>query len=293
MSYFLLKFDTFSTYFKYLIGASCGRGIFITGDLVEIERRISLSEDTWVVEEYVMNPLLWDGFKFDMRIYVAVTSFLPLKVYLHEEGLARLASSPYQPNDNKEGEEKEEEFDVFRHLTNYSINKQNPSFQQPSSKNETNGGKRSLESVWTYLQEVGGDVAGVKEKIRDIVVKTLISIEPAVVSSLLMYLPNSHIRTSPPPNDQPPFTSLKKSCFQLFGFDILLDDEFKAWLLEVNLSPSLNTDSCLDLRVKSKVFNHFILIISFQPTEILFELGGGGFVQFDGDSSPRPFIGGV
>lgn len=43
----------------------------------------------------------------------------------------------------------------------------------------------------------------------------------------------------------------KSNCFELFGFDILIDSDFKPWLVEVNLSPSLATDSILDMQIKS------------------------------------------
>lgn len=49
------------------------------------------------------------------------------------------------------------------------------------------------------------------------------------------------------------FVGHRKNCFELLGFDILVDDQLKAWLLEVNLSPSLNIDSTLDLSIKSEL----------------------------------------
>ena len=57
------------------------------------------------------------GFKFDLRLYVVVTSYDPLRIYLFSEGLARFATVPYDPalRDLR---------DLNMHLTNYSINKE-------------------------------------------------------------------------------------------------------------------------------------------------------------------------
>lgn len=45
----------------------------------------------------------------------------------------------------------------------------------------------------------------------------------------------------------------RQNCFEVFGFDILLDSDLKPWLVEVNLSPSLSSDSPLDLTIKSNL----------------------------------------
>lgn len=96
--------------------SSCqGKGIHIVNDFRDIEGRIS-EDELHIVERYVHNPLLLNKKKFDLRIYVLVTSFNPLKIYVHREGLVRRASEVYDfGNDGYENK--------FSHLTNYSINK--------------------------------------------------------------------------------------------------------------------------------------------------------------------------
>ena len=51
------------------------------------------------------------------------------------------------------------------------------------------------------------------------------------------------------------------NCFELLGFDILVDENFKPWLLEVNLSPSLNTDTHLDFKVKGNLIADLFTLV--------------------------------
>lgn len=93
--------------------SSCGRGIRV----IQGAHRISQTDES-IVSTYIDRPLLIKGKKFDMRMYVVVTSYHPLRVYLYEEGLARFATEDYS-NDPKILRNK------FVHLTNFSVNKRN------------------------------------------------------------------------------------------------------------------------------------------------------------------------
>jgi tubulin polyglutamylase TTLL6/13 len=74
------------------------------------------------VQRYLHKPFLIEGLKFDMRIYVLISGIDPLRIFVYEEGLARFATEQYVPprSDNLEN--------MFMHLTNYAINKNNPNF---------------------------------------------------------------------------------------------------------------------------------------------------------------------
>ena len=73
------------------------------------------------MSQYVSNPHLIDGFKYDLRIYALVTGFDPLKVYLFKEGLVRFATQKYT-NSQKTVDKR------YIHLTNYSVNKKNEDY---------------------------------------------------------------------------------------------------------------------------------------------------------------------
>ena len=70
-------------------------------------------------------PYLLDGLKFDLRLYVLVTSCSPLTVFWHDEGLARFATQQYAAMSEKENTNLRQ----HAHLTNYAINKDSSDFK--------------------------------------------------------------------------------------------------------------------------------------------------------------------
>lgn len=57
----------------------------------------------------------------------------------------------------------------------------------------------------------------------------------------------------------------KKACFEMLGFDVLIDEALKPWLLEVNLSPSLSADAPLDLKIKSCMLADLFTLVGVRP----------------------------
>lgn len=72
------------------VGMSRGRGIELINKIEDI-----VFNEPIVLQKYLLNPLLLNGYKFDMRIYVLVTSINPLEAYVYKEGFARISTERY------------------------------------------------------------------------------------------------------------------------------------------------------------------------------------------------------
>ena len=58
------------------------------------------------------------------------------------------------------------------------------------------------------------------------------------------------------------------NCFELFGFDIMIDNKYKPWLLEVNSSPAMAMDGPADSKVKPDLIKDTLRLIDFEPYEV-------------------------
>ena len=218
-----------------------GRGI----KLIQDPKVLDDYDDYAVAQQYI-DPFLVDGYKFDLRIYVLVTSISPLRIYILDEGMARFCTEPYQkPRSDNLGES-------YSHLTNFSLNKNSESFQANTTEiaPET-GSKRTMTSVFKKIAESGGDVDKVKERIYQIIRLTLISIQPHL---------NLTYHTTVASNDG------RSRCFEILGFDVLIDSSLRPWLIEVNTMPSLTTGSPFDEMLKKNAVLGAMKVINLKPS---------------------------
>ncbi|XP_074044136.1 putative tubulin polyglutamylase TTLL2 isoform X2 [Macrotis lagotis] len=185
-----------------------------------------------VVQKYITNPFLIARYKCDLRIYVCVAGFQPLTIYLYQEGLVRFATEKFDLSNLK---------NICAHLTNSSINKTGASYKK-NKEGVGCGCKWTLSKFFVYLRNQGVDDLFLWQRISHLVILTILSITPSV--------------------------SFASNCFELFGFDILVDDKFKPWLLEVNSSPGLSLDCSTDVSVKRKLIHDIIELMHFKETHL-------------------------
>ncbi|XP_002751053.1 tubulin polyglutamylase TTLL7 [Callithrix jacchus] len=204
------------------------------------------SQDHLIVQEYIEKPFLMEGYKFDLRIYILVTSCDPLKIFLYHDGLVRMGTEKYIPPNESNLTQ------LYMHLTNYSVNKHNERFERDETENK--GSKRSIKWFTEFLQANQHDVAKFWSDISELVVKTLIVAEPHVLHAYRMCRPG-----------QPPGS--ESVCFEVLGFDILLDRKLKPWLLEINRAPSFGTDQKIDYDVKRGVLLNALKLLNIRTSD--------------------------
>ncbi|KAH8378111.1 hypothetical protein KR093_009380, partial [Drosophila rubida] len=178
-----------------------------------------------VVQKYIERPLLINDNKFDMRLYVVLTSINPLRIYMFKDGLARFASVKYSSELGNLDER-------CMHLTNYSINKFSQNYAKNEDFNACQGHKWTLQSLWSCLENRGVNTKRLWATLRNLIIRGIVSGESGLNR---MYRQNVNFRYN---------------CYELFGFDVLLDENLVPWLLEINISPSLHSELPLDLHVK-------------------------------------------
>uniref|UniRef100_A0A669EEC4 Tubulin tyrosine ligase-like family, member 7 n=1 Tax=Oreochromis niloticus TaxID=8128 RepID=A0A669EEC4_ORENI len=204
------------------------------------------AQEHFIVQEYLDKPFLMEGYKFDLRIYILVTSCDPLRIFLYNDGLVRMGTEKYHaPSEANLSQ-------LYMHLTNYSVNKHNENFERDETVDK--GSKRSISWFTEFLRTNDYDVAKFWGDVSELVVKTLIVAEPHVLHAYRMCRPGQ-----PPGSDS--------VCFEVLGFDIILDRKLKPWLLEINRAPSFGTDQKIDYDVKKGVLLNALKLLNIRASD--------------------------
>ena len=128
---------------------------------------------------------------------------------------------------------------VYVHLTNYAVNKDNVNFRMATGMEDDKSHKRSLKKVLQRIRSEDHDTDRLMGDIKDIIIKTVFSAQVEL----------SHNYRSCCPSDLEGLMA-----FEILGFDIIIDSKCKPYLLEVNHAPSFSTDSPLDYEIKKNLF---------------------------------------
>lgn len=254
-----------------------GMGITLVQRYADLPFHAIAESSQYVVQEYLGNPFLIDQLKFDLRLYVLVTSVDPLRCHLCKEGLVRFCTAPY------EAPEKGNLRKAYAHLTNYGLNKGNAAGYRHTEaeavgRGEFTGTKRPFSAVLGEIQRLGHDVEALWENVLDLVANTMMALQPYLALNYRRHFPRGR-----------PCAAYAEAleeddsgrCFQILGFDVMLDRGLAPHLLEVNSNPSLHVDheeevspgvfehveSPLDVLIKQKMMVGALqLVISKSPT---------------------------
>jgi len=212
--------------------SACGRGIRVLSNKSRIKKKKG-----YLISQYISSPHLLKGLKYDLRLYVCVTSYDPLRIYLYKEGLVRFATQPYTTSKSSVTQR-------YIHLTNYAVNRLARNYQSNSDcLIDDQGSKWSHTALKRTFAALNIDPEAVFARVKDVIVKTIIAAEPLMVNSVLQYARH------------------RGNCYETYGFDILLDATLRPWLMEVNVSPSLNNGSPLDKKVKTALMADIFTLI--------------------------------
>lgn len=156
-----------------------------------------------VAQQYITNPLLIQGRKFHLRLWLLVTSHQPLRAYLHSQGLVLFSSEPYETRRPLEGAGVRP---AVSHVTNYARNEDSWVWDLPQLQQQL--GQGAWDALWHQMQVSSALTA----------------------AAVLGPLRAAHRWLQP---------SVSNYGFQMLGLDYLIDESLHPWLLEVNSAPSI------------------------------------------------------
>jgi len=162
-----------------------------------------------LLQKYLEKPLLYQGRKFDIRIWILIIGGQENFVYIFKQGHLKATCAEYDINSSS----------PFIHLTNYSVQKHNVDFSKKEIGNEI--------SYKDFQDELDKNKTG-KNFLKDIYPKIVYIIRLAIGSVKLNI---NHLN--------------RNNCFEIFGCDFILDEKYKPYLLEINMNPGLEISSPL------------------------------------------------
>jgi hypothetical protein len=221
-----------------------------------------------IAQRYIERPLCVCGYKLDLRLYVLLISAEPLRVYWYNDCLVRFATQRYDLSDLENTcaprrsnlaaaqgaprtAHRARTACRYSHLTNSSINKNSTSYSVDKEGIRA-GCKWSLQSftrehpespltsplLWARIKARRAPVLGERaQRVPSAWREARTTPLHPLASQAIVTMTLLSIAHAIPDNG---------GCFELLGYDVIIDEGLKPWLLEVNASPALAIECSAD-----------------------------------------------
>lgn len=176
----------------------------------DIHNKRDAQESVYIIQKYIESPLLINNRKFDIRVWVLVTH--KLGCYFYKEGYIRTSSEQYSLEDALLSNQ-------YIHLTNNAIQKESSLYEKYEL-----GNQLSFQSFEEYLKLHYPGKVSLSSLIEDM--------------KLMIKHSLSSVKKKLNPNN-------REFCFEIFGFDFILDSNGRVWLIECNTNPCIELSSPL------------------------------------------------
>ena len=217
-------YDGYNLWLIKAINLNRGMGIKVENDLDKIEKEIIEINDNLkmeisnkkkrkckciLIQKYIEKPILYQGRKFDIRLWVLFIGNKPDDVYIFKEGHLKATCGNYDLNSK----------DIYVHLTNYSIQKYNSDFSKIEIGNEI------------PFKDLQKDLDSKKIKIN-----FRNNIYPKIVRIVRITAGAAKAKIN---------MMNRKNCFEIYGYDFMIDEKFNPFLIEINTNPGFEFSSPL------------------------------------------------
>ena len=266
-------------------GKSRGRGIGCVTSLDQARRHVLAGSRgpfeqrrrAWVAQKYVERPLLIRGRKFDVRVWVFVTGVAPLRVWMWREPYLRFCAETYALDDVS---------NAFKHLSNNAVAAHSPAHKTQAL---GEGNMWRLENFKAFLRsaraERGDDSGrakarggregggGTRRDSSGTGICDTTSEDPEDnlfvdewEASLAPQMRAAAIATLRSAEDGLESPGKGRAC-ELFGYDFVIDERMKVWLLEVNSSPCMEHSTPVTADLCPRAFDDAFAVLEDETRE--------------------------